>query len=88
MATDEHFRRHKFRPDIRLELGSNEAIKQSVAGGLGLAVVSAHALGEEAGTGRRRAARRHGIPDPVELAYRASGRRAALADCRIPQVAP
>jgi DNA-binding transcriptional LysR family regulator len=46
MATDEHFRRHKFRPDIRLELGSNEAIKQSVAGGLGLAVVSAHALGE------------------------------------------
>ena len=46
MATDEHFRRQKFRPDIRLELGSNEAIKQAVAGGLGLAVLSAHALGE------------------------------------------
>ncbi len=46
MATDAHFRRQTFRPDIRLELGSNEAIKQSVAGGLGLAVISAHALGE------------------------------------------
>lgn len=46
MATDEHFRGQKFRPDIRLELGSNEAIKQAVAGGLGLAVLSAHALGE------------------------------------------
>ena len=49
MATDEHFRRQKFRPDIRLELGSNEAIKQAVAGGLGLAVLSAHALGENPG---------------------------------------
>ena len=46
MATDEHFHGQKFRPDIRLELGSNEAIKQAVAGGLGLAVLSAHALGE------------------------------------------
>ena len=46
LATDEHFRRQKFRPDIRLELGSNEAIKQAVAGGLGLAVLSAHALGD------------------------------------------
>jgi DNA-binding transcriptional LysR family regulator len=31
---------------VRLELGSNEAIKQAVAGGLGLAVLSTHALGE------------------------------------------
>ena len=44
MATDEHFRGQKFRPDIRLELGSNEAIKQAVAGGYGLAVLSRHAL--------------------------------------------
>jgi len=34
----------KFRPDVRLELGSNEAIKESVAGGLGIGVVSRHAL--------------------------------------------
>ena len=44
MATDQFFRKMKFRPDIRLELGSNEAVKESVAGGLGLGVVSRHAL--------------------------------------------
>ena len=31
-------------PNVRLELGSNEAIKHSVAAGLGLAVLSRHAL--------------------------------------------
>ena len=52
MAVDAHFKAAKFRPDLRLELGSNEAIKESVAGGLGLSVVSSHALsghGREAG---------------------------------------
>lgn len=46
MATDAHFERHGFRPDLRLELGSNEAIREAVAGRLGVAVVSVHALGE------------------------------------------
>ena len=44
MAVDSYFKSHKFRPNLRLELGSNEAIKESVAGGLGIAVVSSHAL--------------------------------------------
>ena len=44
MAGDQHFRKLKFRPDIRLELGSNEAVKESVAGGLGVGLVSRHAL--------------------------------------------
>jgi DNA-binding transcriptional LysR family regulator len=44
MAGDQFFRKMKFRPDVRLELGSNEAIKESVAGGLGVGVVSRHAL--------------------------------------------
>ena len=34
----------RFHPDVRLELGSNEAVKESVAGGLGIGVVSRHAL--------------------------------------------
>jgi len=38
MAADTHFKRLKFKPDIRLELGSNEAIKQAVIGGLGIGV--------------------------------------------------
>ena len=44
MAVDQFFRSHRFRPHIRLELGSNESVKESVAGGLGLGVLSIHAL--------------------------------------------
>lgn len=44
MAGDLFFKKMKFRPDVRLELGSNESIKESVAGGLGLGLVSRHAL--------------------------------------------
>ena len=53
MAVDQHFRRVRFNPKVRLELGSNEAIKEAVAGGLGLGVISSHAL-----HGR---AREHGV---------------------------
>lgn len=44
LACDAFFSRAGFVPQVRLELGSNEAIKQAVAGGLGLAVISRHAL--------------------------------------------
>lgn len=44
MTADQHFRKKKFRADIRLELGSNEAVKESVAGGLGIGVISQYAL--------------------------------------------
>lgn len=44
LACDAHFARLGFEPRVRLELGSNEAIKQAVAGGLGLSVISRHAL--------------------------------------------
>jgi DNA-binding transcriptional LysR family regulator len=44
MAGDQFFRQMKFRPNVRLELGSNEAVKESVAGGLGIGVVSRHCL--------------------------------------------
>jgi DNA-binding transcriptional LysR family regulator len=45
LAVDEHFAAFGFVPRVRLELGSNEAIKQAVAGGMGLSVLSLHALG-------------------------------------------
>jgi len=44
MAIDHYFKAARFRPNLRLELGSNEAIKESVAGGLGISVLSSHAL--------------------------------------------
>ena len=44
MAIDAHFKALRWRPDVRLELGSNEAIKEAVAGRLGLSILSRHAL--------------------------------------------
>ncbi|MBE9142942.1 LysR family transcriptional regulator [Planktothrix mougeotii] len=38
------FERYKVGVKVRLELGSNEAIKQAIAGGLGLSVLSQHTL--------------------------------------------
>jgi len=46
LACDTFFAKRGFTPQVRLELGSNEAIKQAVAGGLGIAVLSRHALGD------------------------------------------
>lgn len=44
MATEQLFSSQGFRPGLRMELGSNEAIRQAVAAGLGVAVLSRHAL--------------------------------------------
>ena len=45
MATDAHLRQLGFTPSAVLELGSNEAIKESVEGQLGVSIVSRHAVG-------------------------------------------
>jgi DNA-binding transcriptional LysR family regulator len=45
LACDAHFKRTGFVPDVRLEIGSNEAVKEAVAGGMGIAIVSRHTLG-------------------------------------------
>ncbi len=47
LATEEFFAGHGLKLKVRMELGSNEAIKQAVAGGLGLAVLSVHTLALE-----------------------------------------
>ena len=44
MTADRFFKKLKFQPHIRMELGSNEAIKEAVAGGLGIGVISKYAL--------------------------------------------
>ena len=38
------FAKHKVSVNVKLELGSNEAIKQAIAGGLGISVLSEHCL--------------------------------------------
>ena len=44
LAGDHFFSKHGFKPKIRLELGSNEAIKQAVSSEMGLGIISQHAL--------------------------------------------
>ncbi len=45
------FREQKLTPKVRMELGSNEAIKHAVVGGLGIALLSLHTLTLEGATG-------------------------------------
>jgi DNA-binding transcriptional LysR family regulator len=47
MAVERLFAEHGLRMKVRMELGSNEAIKQAVIGGLGIAVLSRHTLPSE-----------------------------------------
>ena len=44
MATERQFAESGLRLKMRMELGSNEAIKQAVIGGLGVSVLSRHTL--------------------------------------------
>lgn len=46
LAIDEQLARERVKLANRMTLGSNEAIKQAVAGGLGLSIVSRHAISE------------------------------------------
>jgi DNA-binding transcriptional LysR family regulator len=48
LAADRFLRERGLRLTVKMELGSNEAIKQAVAGGLGLSFLSLHALGPDA----------------------------------------
>ena len=47
LATENFFKERGLPINFRMELGSNEAIKQAVAGGLGITVLSAHTLALE-----------------------------------------
>jgi DNA-binding transcriptional LysR family regulator len=47
MAAERFLKSHRVKLMVRMELGSNEAIKQAVAGGLGLSLLSLHALKNE-----------------------------------------
>lgn len=44
MAVNRVFEMAGFRPNVRMELGSNEAVKEAVIAGLGIGIVSRHAL--------------------------------------------
>jgi DNA-binding transcriptional LysR family regulator len=50
-ATLRKFDEKKLRPKVRMELGSNEAIKHAIVGGLGISVMSLHTLTLEGASG-------------------------------------
>jgi len=50
-ATIRMFKEAGLEPKVRMELGSNEAIKHAVIGGLGISIMSLHALTLEGATG-------------------------------------
>jgi DNA-binding transcriptional LysR family regulator len=52
MVLERLFAEHGMRIQVRMELGSNEAIKQAIVGGLGVSVLSRHTLALEAGPGQ------------------------------------
>lgn len=47
LAVERHFADHGLQLRVRMELGSNEAIKQAIAGGLGISILSRHTLALE-----------------------------------------
>ncbi|MEQ1773941.1 MAG: LysR family transcriptional regulator [Burkholderiales bacterium] len=51
MTTDRLFRERGLAPSIRMELGSNEAIRESIRSGLGISILSRHAIGDEVESG-------------------------------------
>lgn len=51
LATERFFAEHQLSVRVRMELGSNEAIKQAIVGGLGISVLSLHTLALEGAAG-------------------------------------
>lgn len=51
LATERYFAEHGFSLKVRMELGSTEAIRQVIAGGLGISVLSRHTLTLEGDAG-------------------------------------
>ncbi|MCE9660824.1 MAG: LysR family transcriptional regulator [Burkholderiales bacterium] len=62
LACDAHFAALGFRPTVRLELGSNEAIRHAVAADLGLAVLLMHAIGPAEASARVAVLKVRGFP--------------------------
>jgi DNA-binding transcriptional LysR family regulator len=63
--------------NVALELGSNEAIKESVTQGMGMAILSSHAISKEELAGKFRILRVNGLPLEREM-YIVWDRRRAL----------
>ncbi len=64
MAVEDFFAQRNIPLQIRMELGSNEAIKQAIDAGLGISVLSRHTLALEGENGRLKILDVKGFPIP------------------------
>lgn len=62
LAVERHFGKHGLAVRVRMELGSNEAIKQAIAGGLGISILSSHTLALEGDSGLLQPLNVNGFP--------------------------
>ncbi|MGO9546143.1 MAG: LysR family transcriptional regulator [Rhodomicrobium sp.] len=62
MLMESLFQEAGFTPNVGMEIGSNETIKQAVIAGLGIAFISAHTVACEIGDGRLTALNVKGLP--------------------------
>ncbi|MGO9173718.1 MAG: LysR family transcriptional regulator [Rhodomicrobium sp.] len=62
MLMESLFQEAGFSPNIGMEIGSNETIKQAVIAGLGIAFISAHTIAREIADGRLTALNVQGLP--------------------------
>jgi DNA-binding transcriptional LysR family regulator len=61
-ALEEHFQKHGVQPRVGLEVGDNSGVKEAVAEGLGISVLSRHALAMELALGRLAVLEVQGFP--------------------------
>jgi DNA-binding transcriptional LysR family regulator len=82
LAVERHFAQHGLKPRVRMELGSNEAIKQAIAGGLGVSVLSSHTVALEGEHGILQTLDVEGFPLLRQwyVAYLASKHLSAVAE--------
>lgn len=78
-AAEKLFAKHGLTIKVRMELGSNEAIKQAIVGGLGVSVLSRHTLALDAPMGQLAILDVEGFPIPRHwyVAY-ASGKQLSI----------
>ena len=79
IVAEQAFEAHRRKPNVRMELGSNEAIKQAILGGLGVSILSQHTMGPGTQHDGLVAARRRGLPASALVVPGARGGQAAVA---------
>ncbi len=88
LVAETYYAQHDARPNVRMELGSNEAIKQAIIAGLGISLLSRHTVGNATRGKGLVALQVEGLPIQRYwyLAYPESNRLSPVAQAFVEQV--